>query len=299
MRSTSTPSLTAGQLQGAMHQSTALVGADAREKSMMLVSAQIAMQNPRNEARCLAAMLETCKMPAFAEKAEYRFPRGGKPITGASIHMAREAARAWGNIQCGFEIVSSDSGSMRILGWAWDVQNNTRTFGSDEFKRQHQRVNKATGETEWIEPDERDMRELLNRRASLVVRNAILNLIPVHAITAAREQCDATRNASSAEKLKADKKGTIAKLISAFAKIDVTVPMLERWLKHPLDSISAEERAELLQMWTSIDEGNSAIADYFQREETKADAPVRESVSEMFDGTDATPADISNPEIEF
>lgn len=279
------PAIAAGQ-------STGLVAAEAREKAMVFVAAELAWRNQRNEQAAMERVERSCAVPAFAEKAEYRFPRSSKgkrvEITGPSVHLAREIARCWGNIRYGFEIVASGESRFRIIGWAWDLNpgNNVYAVAPDEFSLMHQRTDRETGEVEWIEVDERDARELLNRRGAMCERNAILKLLPPHVVAAAIDATRKTRSLDSEKRLKADKVGTIANVRKAFAKLDVTVAMLERKLGHKLEEISSEELDELRDIRTSIEDGQSKVSDHFSREDKPepADGETPQQVSDMFKG---------------
>jgi hypothetical protein len=219
------------------------------------------------------------------------------------VHLARELARCWGNIRYGFEIVASTVGRFRIVGWAWDLNpgNNTFVQTPDEFSLMHQRTDRETGEVEWVEVDERDARELLNRRGAIVERNAILKLIPPHVVAAAQEATRKTRTLDSKQKLAADKIGTIARLRASFAELDVTVKMLELWLAHKLEEITSEEVDELREIYTAIKDGASKVSEHFMREEPKPAAEAKPGekaeepkkgdaeVAKLFEGADAPP----------
>ena len=53
-------------------------------------------------------MTDACKQPALADRAFFRYSRGGGAITGPSIHLARELARALGKVQYGITELRRD-----------------------------------------------------------------------------------------------------------------------------------------------------------------------------------------------
>src|SRR5512139_3483261 len=61
----------------------------------------VAQRVPRVVANAVDQMRQSCQQKRLAERAFYRYPRGGQTVTGASVHLARELARCWGNIQYG------------------------------------------------------------------------------------------------------------------------------------------------------------------------------------------------------
>src|SRR5690606_21535873 len=68
----------------------------------------VAQNIPRSLSRAVQDMTETCQQKALAERAFYRYSRGGAPVTGPTIHLARELARCWGNVTYGISELSRD-----------------------------------------------------------------------------------------------------------------------------------------------------------------------------------------------
>ena len=68
----------------------------------------LARRFPRSEQGAYAALLRSCGRTSFAEEASYSFPRGGSSVEGPSVRFAREAARVWGNIRYGLDILRDD-----------------------------------------------------------------------------------------------------------------------------------------------------------------------------------------------
>jgi hypothetical protein len=229
----------------------------------------VAKRFPRNEDDCRAKLLKACKRTEFAEDAEYNFPRGGQDVAGPSVYLAREAARLWGNIQYGFEVIRDDQETRMIRSFAWDMESNARTIQEDSFRKLIFR--KKGG---WVEPDERDLRELTNRRAAIGYRNCILQLIPSDYVN------EACRVANTTKQLKAqqDPDGERKKIVDAFSEMNVMPSKLEEIIGHKLSEASPPEIAKLRGIYKSIRDGNSTIADYL--------TPVVES------GGSGLPADI-------
>src|SRR4051794_39845438 len=61
----------------------------------------VAQQCPRSMSLAVQQMRESCRQKGLAERAFFRYSRGGGQITGPSVHLARELARCFGNIQYG------------------------------------------------------------------------------------------------------------------------------------------------------------------------------------------------------
>lgn len=251
----------------ALQASTAMAAAEQRDKAAIQVAAEMSVRYPRNEMLARERGLASCRSIVVAEHAEYSFPRGGQRITGPTVALVREMARCWGNIRYGYEIVDSANGRLRIIGWAWDMDpsSNVCVQTADEFELRVQRKDRETGETRWVDADERDARELLNKRAAICERNALKKLLPQYLIDEALAACANTRQQGFVDKLKKDRPGTVAKLIRGWSKKNVTEAMLADYLGHKVETVTPDEMSELHAAWQSIEEGASKVDDHFSR----------------------------------
>jgi hypothetical protein len=253
----------------------------AAEKQFEIQSAiVIAKKFPRNEDAAFEKLMKAAKRVSFAEDAAYSFPRGNTTVEGPSINLAREAARVWGNVRFGLDIIRDDEESRQIRAWAWDMESNVRVSAEDDFKKLVQRKQKGGG-TLWVKPDERDLRELTNRRGAILVRNCLLQIVPKDLIEDAMSRCkDTIRN--GAEK---DPETARKRLILAFSEINVSPEMLESALGHKLAECSPVEIAELRKVYKSIADGNSTWKEYTAPHETKAPEKGSLNVNDLKPGT--------------
>ncbi|HSW40819.1 MAG TPA: hypothetical protein VLL97_15155 [Acidobacteriota bacterium] len=237
--------------------------AGAAEKQFEIQSAiTVAKRFPRDEDAAFGRLMKATERTSFAECAGYSFPRGNSKVEGPSVNLARQAARAWGNMRYGLEVIRDDEDTRLIRGWAWDLETNLKVTAEDEFRKLIYR--KAGG---WVKPDERDLRELTNRRGAILVRGCILQILPRDLIEDAIEQCKATLRSQAAKDPDAARK----KLIIAFSGINVTAEMLVASLGHPLSQCSPAEIAELRLVYRSIADGNSTWAEYANPREAESE----------------------------
>ena len=228
------------------------------EKQFEIQSAIIvAKRFPRNEDAAFEKLMKSSRRTSFAEDAAYSFPRGDTAVEGPSVNIAREAARLWGNVRYGIDIIRDDEESRLIRGWAFDMESNVKVTAEDDFKKLVFR--KKGG---WIKPDERDLRELTNRRGAILVRNCILQILPKDLIEDALVQCKATLRSGAQQ----DPEGARKKMILAFSTIHITPEMLELKLGHPIPQCTPDELAELRGIYKSILDGNSKWVDYVAQE---------------------------------
>jgi NTP pyrophosphatase (non-canonical NTP hydrolase) len=274
------------QIQGEAN----IASSSARVQAETQAAIMVAQRFRRSESQCRQDLLNAVKAsPRLADKATYSYPRGKKqdPVTkqwvenmisGPSTYIAREAARVWGNLVYGTEVVRDTDTERQTRSFAWDMQTNMRCVAEASFKKLIQRskwVDKNGGRekiTEWVEPDERDLRELSNKYASIGERNCILKVIPSHLVDEVLEVARQTTGEEAAKHPEAVR----AKLADAFEQLGITVAMLEEYLKHPLKDTTPDKISDLRGIYTSIREGNSVWDDY-----RAAALPAEDVVPEM------------------
>jgi hypothetical protein len=229
----------------------------------------IARKFPRNEDQAFAKLMKACQRTSFAEDAEYSFPRGGATVSGPSVNVAREAARLWGNIRWGLYVLRDDEDTRQLRAWSWDMESNTKIEMEDQFAKLVYRKKEG-----WIRPDERDLRELTNRRGAILVRNCLLQLLPKDLIEDALSMCHQTIEKGVAQ----DPEGARKKTILAFGTLNITPEMLEKFLDHPLAQASPAEIAELRTIYASIRDGNSKWQEYVEAKEgASSEATVKKA----------------------
>lgn len=235
----------------------------AREQHEIQAAIISAKKFPRDENACFLKTLKCFERPSVAEGATYNFRRGKGEVAGPSVQCAREIARCWGNLRYGFRVISDDGDKVQLKGFAFDLETNSFVEIEDLFAKKVQRKNRDTSVTEWVTPDERDLRELTNKRGAIAVRNALLQILPSDFVDAALKQAAETCRAVAAKDLKVSKEDTIRRLVVAFDEIGVSSEMLEKRLGHALSLITEDEIVDLKAVWKSIHDGNSTRDEQF------------------------------------
>lgn len=243
---------------GALARHAGTASAVAREEAEIKAAIVLARGNPRDELASYNRLIRSCQRPSFAEGAMYRFPRGDTVITGPSVDMAREAARVWGNIRFGLRVVTEDADTVHIKGYAYDLESNNYVEAEDKFAKLVQR------KSGWVKPDERNLRELINRRGAICVRNAILQLMPPDIIDDAVKEVGKTIRKAAAGELSENRDQAVRRLVMAFSQYQVTTEMLASHLGHAIDLINEDEMANLRTIFVSMRDGNSRREDHFE-----------------------------------
>jgi hypothetical protein len=234
------------------------VGTVEIESARAIAEAQgklvIAKRFPRNEALAFDEAMQACRRSGLAEDAFWSFPRGRETITGSSIHLARELARVWGNIEYNIRELSRKDGVSEMQAFAWDLQTNTLV--TQNFTVRHWRDTKSGG---YALTDERDIYELTANQGARRLRSCIFGVLPSDLVRASEEECKRTLAGSNDVPIK-DRART---MVASFSKLGVTAAMIEARLGHSLDAILPEELGELRTIFTSIKSGVTKAGEWF------------------------------------
>lgn len=236
----------------------------ARAVAEVAAALRGAQDMPRDEDKARAQMLRACSTFALAEKAFYSVPNRGN---GPTVHLARELARCWGNVQHGMVELKRDDagGESEMQSFAWDVENNTRSVRS--FVNPHVRMK---GKQRQALTDTNDIVNNNNNAASRAVRETIFTVLPVWFVEEAKAACRDTLERGNGDSLTT----RITKAVDAFRRIGVDVAQLETRLRRPRGQWDAQDIADLGILVTSIRNGETTVADEFPDDEKPKPAAV-------------------------
>lgn len=238
------------------------LAAATREQSEIQSAIVSAKRFPRDEAAAYTKIIKAFERPLLAESARYLFRRGKTEITGPSVDLARECARCWGNMRHGLRVVGLTETNVHIKGYALDLETNAYCEHEDQFAPLIQRKTDS-GQTVWKKPDERDLRELISKRGAILVRNAILQLMPPDIVDAAMDKAAETMRRAAAGELNQNREDAVRRLALAFDRLGVNTDMLQKKLGHELSLVTEDELVELRTIWKSIHDGNSKREEHF------------------------------------
>lgn len=214
----------------------------------------IAKRFPRDQAAAYERIMISCKRPPLASSAMYSYPRGGEVVTGPSIRLAEELARAWGNIEYGIRELSQKDGISEMEAYCWDLETNV--VSSQKFTVKHERHTKS-GVKKLTDP--RDIYELTANNAGRRLRARILAVIPPDLVDAAVEQCYQTLAGATSEPIQ----DRLRKMLKAFEPFGVNKAHIEQRIGKPIDQILADELVQLQSIYTSLRDNMSAPSDWF------------------------------------
>lgn len=236
------------------------------------VDSQIATakQYPRQIMHAVDNMLATVTMSdKVARTCSYALPRGGKPITGPSIHLAKIIAQEWGNIRIGSRVVAVNEKDIVCEGICWDLEKNIaiqvsvkRRITSSKGQRFNDDMITVTG----------------NAGNAIAMRNAILAVVPQAVVSrvydAAIEKI--TGDLSDETKLTAKRTKLFNHMKEAYKVTEDEI--LAAIGKESISYVGKDEIALLIGLWQAIKDGDATIEDTFRQEKKKATAAQREKM---------------------
>lgn len=268
----------------------------SKAKALVEAKYTIALHRPRSILDARAAILDACKRPNFAKGALYSKPVGGKRMEGLSIRFAETAIQSMRNIDVSTVTIFEDDEKRTVNISVTDLEANTgyskdvtiaktveRKFLKDGQTPISKRQN-SQGDWTYLLPATED--EIANKVAaaeSKVIRNCGLRLIPQDILEEATETIRKTIETGGQ-----DSAAETKKVADAFATINIRPSELEKYLGHPLATISAKELADLRTIYSTIKDGEASWVDYLKEK----DAAGKE------EGPDDVPMDFKNPEVE-
>jgi hypothetical protein len=241
---------------GAATQATAVE--QARAVAEVAAAVQVAQQMPRDMDRAWAEMKAACARKGLADRAFYLVPnRGGQQ---PSVHLARELARIWGNLDYGVHELSRDDarGMSEVRCYAWDQQTNVRS--SRTLQVPHQRMVKVNGEQ--VRKPLVDLGDVyLNNQniGARAVRESIFTVLPADFVAEAQDICRATIQKGDGKPLPE----RIANMIGTFKDLGVTVTRIEQRVGRKRGQWTAADLAELGVVYGSIQRGEANVDEEF------------------------------------
>ncbi len=230
----------------ATHVGQATAVEQARAVAEVQAAVIVAQQVPRDMDRALGEMRDACRRTALAASAFYSVPNRGN---GPSVHLARELARIWGNIQYGVHELRRDdaAGESEVQAFAWDVQTNTRSTRT--FVVPHERMKKVNGRpTREKLVDLGDIYLSNQNVGARAVRECIFTVLPKWFTEEAETLCRRTIESGEGEPLEQ----RVRNMVARFESIGVTQKQLEQKIGRKKGQWTASDVAEMGIAYTSI-----------------------------------------------
>ncbi len=231
----------------------------ARAVAEVAAAIQVAQSFPRSPEVVREQMRALCTSYAVAQEAFYEVPNRG---SGMSVHLARELARIYGNVDYGVRELSRTDGHSEMQAWAWDQETNTRNTRS--FIQPHA---KSTRQGRKELTDLNDIYLSNQNTGAKAVRECIFAILPGWLKAEAGKLLGETLQRGEGVPL-ADR---IAEAVQAFGSRNITPVQLERHIGRSQASWREEDVATLQRVWASITRDGMPATEFFP--ETPVELP--------------------------
>lgn len=277
--------------QVAQGDAQSVIQMDAIEKANVDVQVSTAKQFPRNITRAIQNSIVMATIdPDTAQTMRYALPRGGKPITGPSVHLAKLIVSNWGNIRAEAKVVQITDSQVVSRGTCWDLENNVAT--AIEVRRNIKNKNGQRFSDDMITV-------VGNAANSIAFRNAVFSTIPkavTDKVYKAAQEC-ITGDLSDEAKLLQKRTNCLKFFNDEYGITEEEV--IKLCGKQTVNQIKADEIALMLGIYQSLKDGDTTIEEVLEpiRKEKKKEgiaAAAAEAATkggtkkrdELFDGTE-------------
>lgn len=248
---------------------------DRAERANIDIQVSTAKQYPRSISRCANNAVAIATMDKdTAQSCGYALPRGGKPITGPSVHLAKIIAQQYGNLRAEAKVVEITDKQVVSRGTAWDLENNYAV--SFEVRRSIIGRNGNRFSDDMITVTG-------NAANSIAYRNAIFGIVPKSITDKAYKAAQhlITGDLSDEEKLIKRRDGAIKHFIDTYGITEEEV--IKLCGKHTVNQIQADEIALLLGFAQSLKDGDTTVDELmapFRKGKAKAKGASAKSFDE-------------------
>lgn len=265
---------------------------DRAERANIDIQVSTAKQYPRSISRCANNAVALVTMDKdTAQSCGYALPRGGKPITGPSVHLAKIIAQQYGNLRAEAKVVEITDKHVVSRGTAWDLENNYAV--SFEVRRSIVGKNGNRFSDDMITVTG-------NAANSIAYRNAIFGIVPKSITDKAYKAAQhlITGDLSDEEKLIKRRDGAIKHFTDTYGITEEEV--IKLCGKHTVNQIQADEIALLLGFAQSLKDGDTTVEE-LMAPFRKGKAKTKGASAKSFDEDaieDAKAVDIETGEVK-
>jgi len=262
---------------------------EAQDKAMIDMQIATAKRYPRNVQRAIQNSMAIITLDVeTAKTCHYSVPRGGKSVSGPSVHLAKILAQNWGNMRIEAKVVATDDKHVTSQAVAFDLETNlaikveVKRSIVGKFARYNDDMITVTG----------------NAGNSIALRNAVLAVIPKGVVDKCYNTAKAmiTGDVSDETKLIARRKQVVDGLKDTYgvAEKDILAAIGKQAINH----ITADDIIVLIGIGQAIKDGDTTVEEAFKGGRPPAEAVTFESVDLLFQSKKGalTPDELKNAE---
>lgn len=232
-------------------QNLKIVQVDAIERANIDSQVSTAKQYPRDIRRSIDNSIVIATMNQdTAQACGYALPRGGKLITGPSVHLAKIIVSNWGNIRTEAKVVQITDKQVISRGTCWDLETNVassfevrRSIVDSKGKRFSDDMITVTG----------------NAANSIAYRNSVFSVIPQAITNRVYEAAQKliTGDLSDADKLLKKRTAIVNSFKNDYAISEEEVVKLCG--KQTVNQINANAISTLIGILQSLKDGDTSV----------------------------------------
>ena len=226
---------------------------------------------PRNIRLSTQEAIEVVTMDAeTAGTCTYSVPRGGRPITGPSVHLARILVQQWGNIRAETKVIDITDKHVVSQAVCFDIQKNVAV--KVEVKRS---IMTRTGRMSD------DMITVTgNAGNAIAYRNAVFAVIPKSVVDKVHKAATGLLigDVSDETKMIKQRKVVFDRLKTAYGPTDEEI--LGAIGKSQIEYVTADDLVTLVGIGTAIKDGDTTVDQAFRPESLKKTASSKAKESE-------------------
>jgi hypothetical protein len=246
-----------------------------QDKATIDVQISTAKAYPRNVKRSVENSIAIVTLDQeTAATCTYSLPRGNKPITGPSVHLAKILAQNWGNLRCEAKVVEIGTKQITSQAVAFDLENNLaikvevkRSIMDKNGKRYSDDMVTVTG----------------NAANAIALRNAILSVIPKAIVDKVYNEAKHTITGDLSDKTKliAKRKKVMDGFIETYGLHEKDV--LNAIGKAAVEHITQDDLVVLIGIGQAIKDGDTTIAEAFKSKHTTISGILKDTISEQIE----------------
>lgn len=234
-----------------------------QDRAAIDIQISTAKAYPRNIKRAIDNSIAIVTMDKeTASTCTYSVPRGGKPITGPSVHLAKILAQNWGNLRIEAKVIGIDAKHTTSQAVAFDLENNLAI--KVEVKRSIMtRSGRMTDDMITVTG---------NAGNAIALRNAVLSVIPKAIVDKVYNEAKhkITGDVSDKTKLIARRKQVVDGLRDTYGLTEAEI--FGAVGKVALEHITSDDLVVLIGIGTAIKDGDTDINTAFRKANKKGDA---------------------------
>lgn len=226
---------------------------DAIEKANVDIQVSTAKHYPRDITRSVTNSIYMATLDEeTARSCGYALPRGGKPITGPSVHLAKIITSNWGNMRTEAKVVQITDRQVISRGTAWDLETNI----ASAFE-----VRRSIVDKNGVRYSDDMITVTGNAANSIAYRNAVFSVVPKTIVDKVYKAAQKmiTGDLSDEDKL-INRRVKAIKFFKDEYKISEE-EVIKLCGKQTVNQINADEIALLLGIIQSLKDGDTTVDD--------------------------------------